>query len=262
MDIRETNFKMGNKMSVKIVPSIDESEINRKFALGIIDYQNDFITGSLAVSEAESILGPINKLRFIYFDKIPTFISLDSHPENHMSFAKTNNAEQYTKKNLQIQMEDNSIMVVDQDMWPVHCVNGTHGAKLHQDLILTNMDKFIRKGTKANVESYSVFGDENNGKYEKTDLEDWLKLNNITDLVLTGLATDFCVYYTALDGIRLGYKVHLIQSCTKGVKDSSTKEALNDMKSKGVLLYENVDKFCELNKGGIIYSLRINEPPL
>lgn len=246
-------------MSVKIVPSVEECEINRTFALGIIDYQNDFITGSLAITNAIQALGPINKLRFNYFDTMPTFISLDSHPSNHMSFAKTHSTEKEILE-LHLQMEDGSFIDVKQNMWPIHCVQNTFGSKLHEDLIVTNMDKFIRKGTKANVESYSAFGDEFKGKYEKTELESWLKSKNITDIVLTGLATDYCVYNTALDAIRLGYKVHLIMSCIKGVAEKTTHEALHDMKTKGVLFYDNVENFCESHKGGIIYSARIKEP--
>lgn len=248
---------MGNQVSVRIIPDVNELNCDKRFTLGIIDVQNDFINGSLAVDKAIEILGPINKLRFMFFCYLPTFISQDFHPENHMSFAKTHGAELYTKKQLNIKMEDGNHIVVQQDMWPVHCVKESYGAKFHDDLIITNSDKIFQKGTKANVESYSAFGDEFKGKYEKTELENWLKSIEATDIILTGLATDFCVYNTALDAIRLGYKVHLIMSCTRGVKEETTKKAIEDMTKKGVTLYDSVDKFYEIYRDDIIYSTQI-----
>ena len=112
----------------------------------------------------------------------------------------------------------------------------------------------VRKGTKKNVESYSAFGDEFRGKYEKTDLNDWLKSKNITDIILTGIATDYCVYNTALDARRNRYDVHLILSCTRGVAKDTTEKALKDMTEKGVKMYETVDEFYNTYKTEIIYS--------
>jgi nicotinamidase-related amidase len=233
---------MGNQ-SLKVLPS--DNKVNKKFILGIIDVQNDFIDGSLSIKDAEKIIAPINKLRFLAFNYMPTFISQDFHPEDHMSFNTTHKVEKFSKKKLNIKMEDGSTIDVEQDMWPSHCVQNTNGANCHKDLIVTNCDIIIKKGTNKNIESYSAFGDEFKGIYEKTDLDSYLKIQNITDIVLTGLATDFCVYYTALDARRIGYDVHLIMSCTKGVTNESTKKAIDDMKSKGVLLYNSVDEFCE-----------------
>jgi nicotinamidase-related amidase len=246
---------MGNtQLSVKIYPSSDSNFVSKKrFVLGIIDVQNDFINGSLTVKDADQVIAPINKLRFMYFEHIPTFISQDFHPENHMSFCETHQVEKYSKKTLELKMEDETTVVVEQNMWPTHCVANTEGVEFHKDLILTNFDKFIQKGTKKNVESYSAFGDEFKGKYEKTDLDNWLKGNNITDIILTGVATDYCVYNTALDARRLGYNVHLIMSCTRGVAEDTTGKAIEDMTNKGVLFYESIDKFDGIYKEDIIY---------
>jgi nicotinamidase/pyrazinamidase len=243
---------MGNNISSQVHPNLNVQK--KKFVLGIIDIQNDFCTGgSLAVENSNLIIGPINKLRFICFNNIPTFISQDFHKFNHMSFAETHNANVYDKIELNLQMEDGTFQKFNQQLWPVHCVENTYGSDFHQDLIVTETDKIILKGTKKNVESYSAFGDEFNGKYEKTDLEFWLKSNNITDIILTGIATDYCVYYTALDAIRLGFKVHLINSCTRGVSEVTTLKAINDMSLKGVIFYENVDKFYDYWKINALY---------
>ena len=242
---------MGNQNS-RIVPT---NSSNKKFVLAIIDVQNDFLSGgSLAIDDANSVIAPINKLRFMYFDHMNTFISQDYHDKNHMSFGETHNRENFKETDLHLQMEDGSYIDVKQTLWPTHCVKGTRGSELHRDLIVTKQDLIIRKGTKRNVESYSAFGDEFKGKYEKTELNDWLKSKNITDIILTGIATDYCVYNTALDARRNIYDVHLILSCTRGVAKDTTEKALKDMTEKGVKMYETVDEFYNTYKTEIIYS--------
>jgi nicotinamidase/pyrazinamidase len=256
---------MGNQINVRIVPSAEidttsSTTSKRHFALAIIDVQNDFCAGgALAVKDADLVIGPINKLRFMYYEILPTFISQDYHPANHMSFNTTHKVAVNTKQKLCLQMDDGSFIDVEQDMWPVHCVQNTPGSKIHQDLIVTKTDKIIKKGTKSNVESYSAFGDQFGGKYEKTDLDNWLKSQNVTDIILTGIATDYCVYNTALDARRNGYNVHLIMSCTRGVAEDTTKSAIHDMTAKGVLFYDTVDNFYNLYKEEIIYSVSVRK---
>ena len=232
---------MGNsKSNHKTLPLVSTT----KFILGIIDVQNDFCKGGeLAVEEADIVIGPINKLIFMFSKIMDTFISQDYHPENHMSFDKTHQKEKYTKNKLKLKMDDGDTLEVEQMMWPTHCVKNTYGSELHKDLIVTGKEILIKKGKNSNIESYSAFGDEYKGKYEDTKLNDFLKKKFITDIILTGIATDYCVYNTALDALRYGYKVHLILSCTRGVNFETTKNALNDMKEKGVLFYKTVDDF-------------------
>lgn len=240
---------MGSNSS-QVTPSKSISNPNaRRFIIGIIDVQNDFCKGGkLAVAEAEEALAAINKLRFIYHE-VRTFISQDWHDDYHMSFAETHNKKPFTgPEKLTLVMEDETIITVQQMMWPRHCVENTVGSRLHNDLIITKNDLIVKKGTKKNVESYSAFGDEFQGKYEKTKLNDWLKALGATDIILTGLASDYCVYNTALDAIRLGYKVHLILSCTRGVAKDTTDAAFKDLKEKGVLFYKTVDEFNQVNK--------------
>ncbi len=243
---------MGNNSKSKITP---DKYINgdKKFVLGIIDVQNDFCKGgALAVNDANSIIARINKLRFICYDYMKTFISQDYHPENHMSFASTHDAEEFSKKQLILKMEDNTTIKVEQNMWPSHCVQNMPGSNFHPDLIVLNKDKIIQKGTKENVESYSAFGDEFKGKYEKTELNEWLIKYKITDIVLVGIATDYCVYHTALDALRLGFKVHIILSCVKGVDPGTTYNSLEDLKYRGVKMYDLVDDFYEEHKNSIL----------
>ena len=244
---------MGTSHSSIITPTTPT-----KFIIGIIDMQNDFCKGgALKVDGAEAALAAINKLRFIYAGLIKVFLSQDWHHVKHMSFAETHKKTPFTgPEKLTLVMEDNSTLNVEQMMWPRHCVENTRGARLHPDLIVSTEDFIIRKGTKQNVESYSAFGDEFHGKYEQTALHSFLSRYSITDIILTGLASDYCVYNTALDAVRLGYKVHLILSCTRGVAQDTTKTAFNDLKDKGVEFYHTVDEFYTIHKSMILPSVR------
>lgn len=231
---------MGNTHK-KISPTNFE---NKKFVLGIIDPQNDFFkNGSLAVNNANEILSSINKLRFYVHSLMPTFITLDYHPTNHVSFASTHKVKEFTKDNINITMKDGSIVNVEQTFWPDHCIKNTFGSDIHSDLIKLNTDTIFYKGTNPNIESYSGFGDQFKNSIENTGLKKWLIRNDISDIILVGLATDYCVYFTALDAIMYGYKVHIILSCTRGVDEETTSKALVDLKSKGVICYTTVNDF-------------------
>lgn len=234
------NINPSSQLSTNIISK-------KKFALGIIDPQNDFFkSGPLAINQAEEILGPINKLRYL-LPNVLTFFSQDFHPPNHMSFASTHGVEAFSKKQLDLKMENGDVLMITQDMWPAHCVASTSGANFHKDIVILPNDKIFRKGTKTMVESYSAFGDENESTYENTGLDQWLKSNDITDIVLVGVATDYCVYNTALDSLRLGYSTHLILSCTRGVKEDGTQKALQDLQKKNVKFYSEVDDFIKIN---------------
>lgn len=235
---------MGSKQSSRILPSVDYN----KFILMIIDVQNDFCKGgTLAVPDADLIIAPINKLRYTYDKLMHTVVTQDYHPDNHMSFCTTHGKPAFEKVNLILNV-DKTTLNIDQTLWPKHCVRGTNGADFHPDLIVTKKDTYIKKGKLENIESYSAFGDSFKNKYENTGLHKTLETAMVTDIVLTGIATDYCVYHTALDAIRYGYKVHLILSCTKGVAKESTEDAIEKMYNKGVSIYENVDTFYDYYK--------------
>lgn len=231
--------------SNKIIPKANK----KKFVLGIIDPQNDFFqSGSLEVPNSNEIIGPINKFRFLLMDKINTFISMDTHPNKHISFASTHNKKIYDVVKIETVMKNKDIVVTEQTLWPDHCVVNTIGQKIHPHIIITNLDFIVKKGTIQNVESYSAFGDENGNYYENTGLDDWLKNKNITDIILVGLATDYCVYNTALDGLKNGYKIHIILSCVRGVNKDTTISAIQDMMDQGVIFYDDIDNFLFINQ--------------
>ena len=233
---------MGNVINKnnKIVKPQNE----RVYMLGIIDPQNDFFKGgSLEVKNAEETIGPINKLRFLCNNYMDTFISQDYHPTDHMSFASTYDEKIFTKKSLKLEMSNKDVINVEQTLWPDHCVAHTTGKNFHKDIIVLAEDKIFRKGKLQNVESYSAFGDAYFGKYENTKLREWLYSNEVTDIVIVGIATDYCVYNTILDAIYYGFSVHLILSCTRGVDPITTMEALVHVKKLGIKIYEDVDDF-------------------
>lgn len=229
---------------------------NKKYALGIIDMQADFCRGgALMVNGAEEIIGPINRLRHL-FKTIPTFVSLDMHPPNHVSFATTHGVNVNTKISVTNTMPDGTKKTFQQDMWPTHCVKGTHGCTLHPDVVILPDDFIINKGTLKEVESYSAFGDEFQNSYEKTALLPWLKERGITDVILVGVATDYCVANTAYDALRLGFTVHIISSCTRGVSPDTTSAAIANITHYGSgnihecargKLYSSVDEFLQQN---------------
>ena len=237
----------------------------KKYALGIIDMQADFCSGGkLMVTGAEEIIGPINRLRHL-FKSMPTFVSLDMHPPDHVSFASTHAVKEYTKLTVSNTMRDGTNKTVEQAMWPTHCVKGSHGSTLHPDVVILPDDFMIEKGTLKEVESYSAFGDEFQNSYENTGLLPWLKTRDITDVILVGVATDYCVANTAYDALRLGFTVHIISSCTRGVAADTTAVAISNIINYGTnvgtrigthigtntnvhgRLYSSVDEFLQKN---------------
>lgn len=218
-------------------------KISNKFILGIIDPQNDFFShGSFPVPNSNEIIGPINKLRFMTSDNINTFISLDTHPLNHVSFASTHNKNPYDKIKISVGTGESTIET-EQILWPTHCVENTFGAQLNFNLITKSSDWKVKKGRMSNIESYSAFGDEFLNKFKNTGLNAKLKYDKYTDIILVGLATDYCVYYTALDALKYGFRVHIILSCVRGVDKNTTEQAINDLKLKGVVFYQDVIDF-------------------
>ncbi len=231
---------MGNILSNrKIAP-----KSTSKYILGIIDPQNDFFqSGALEISNSNEIIGPINKLRCELSNIVDTFISLDTHPENHISFASTHKKELFSTIKITSVMKNGETVMTTQKLWPAHCIVGTHGNKIHEYIGTKQSDLIIKKGINSDIESYSAFGDEFSNKYENSGLNDKLKNMGITDIILVGLATDYCVYNTALDALQYEYGVHIILSCVRGVAPDTTKDAINDLYSKGVKFYKNVEDF-------------------
>jgi nicotinamidase/pyrazinamidase len=176
-----------------------------KRALLLIDIQNDFIPGgSLAVPEGDQVVAVANH----WINQATTVIATqDWHPANHGSFAAhhagATPGQLITLEGLQ------------QILWPVHCVQGTPGAEFHPSLNTGRFTKVFTKGTDPLIDSYSGFFD--NGQRRSTGLGDWLRGEGITALDVMGLATDYCVRFSVLDALRLGFAVRVIASGCRAV---------------------------------------------
>ena len=193
-------------------------------ALIIIDMQNDFCHGgALPVKDGEKLVEPINSAQE-KFDNI--ILTQDWHPKEHSSFASNNSAEVYSN----IEMDYGS-----QVLWPDHCIQGSIGANFHKNLNTNNSNLILRKGCNPKIDSYSAFFE--NDKSTTTGLEGYLVKKEIKRLYLCGLAFDYCVFYSALDGINLGFDVFVFQDLTKAINlNNSERLARKTMIEKGIKL--------------------------
>lgn len=201
-------------------------------ALIVVDIQNDFCEGgALAVKDAHEIIPVANKI-IDFFNKNHNLVvaTKDWHPSNHKSFAKNSNG---------IIGEIGILNNLSQVWWPEHCVEHTYGADFHPNL--KEIKNVIYKGTDAEIDSYSGFFD--NGKLKNTELLSLLKDNNISEIFVLGLATDYCVKYTVLDALELGFKVNVIVDGCKGVNLSSedSNNAIKEMVEKGAHIIKSDD---------------------
>lgn len=203
-------------------------------ALLLIDIQKDFCKGgTLEVAHSEEIIPIANKLIEIFDNKNQMIIGTkDWHPVTHKSFAINSNGKIGEIGNLN---------GLPQVWWPVHCVENTDGAEFHSGLL--HIDNVIHKGQNDKIDSYSGFFD--NGKLQKTELDNLLKESNIDTLYIMGIATDYCVKYTVLDALDLGYKVYFINDGSKGVNVNleDSQNAITEMQRKGAIIInsENIN---------------------
>lgn len=200
----------------------------KKKALIIVDMQNDFCPGgTLAVKEGDQIVPLINNLQN-KFDLVVA--TQDWHPKNHKSFASNNG-----KKVGEI-IELNGLKQI---LWPDHCVQGSEGAALRKDLDATKIQKIFQKGTDPSIDSYSGFFD--NGHKKATGLGEYLKKQGVDIVYVVGLATDYCVKFTALDAVDLGFKTNLIKDACRGVnlQASDADRAIQEMQAKGVKIIDS-----------------------
>ncbi|PKH26875.1 nicotinamidase/pyrazinamidase [Enterobacterales bacterium CwR94] len=201
---------------------------NRR-ALLLVDLQNDFCPGgALAVRRGDEVISVANRLADDFRQGGHLVVaSQDWHPENHGSFASTAQSTPMTLGEL------NGLAQV---WWPDHCIQHQAGAAFHPALHTQLIDQVFRKGEDAAVDSYSAFFD--NDHRHKTGLDAWLRANNITQLTVMGLATDYCVKFTVLDALHLGYNVEVVQAGCRGVdlQPGDSQRALAEMQSKGAQL--------------------------
>lgn len=197
-------------------------------ALIIIDVQHDFCPGgALAVTDGEAIVPGINRL-LAGFETV--VLTQDWHPANHSSFAANHaDAEPFSLTEMPYG---------PQVLWPVHCVQGTDGARLHADLKTDKADLLIRKGFRAAIDSYSAFYE--NDHSTVTGLAGYLRERGIDSLTLVGLATDFCVRFSAVDAAKLGFQVRVMTAACRAIDlDGSLAAAMQEMGECGVTLDES-----------------------
>jgi nicotinamidase/pyrazinamidase len=199
-------------------------------ALIVIDLQNDFCPGgALAVSGGDEIVPLVNRLAGS-FDHV--ILTQDWHPAGHSSFASSHAGKAPFAS---IQMPYGL-----QTLWPDHCVQGTRGAEFHKDLRWTKAELVVRKGFRKAVDSYSAFFE--NDRKTPTGLAGCLRERGLTNLTLVGLATDYCVAYSALDAARLGFRTAvLVDACRAIDLQGSLAEAEKQMRAAGVRLGKTAD---------------------
>lgn len=193
-------------------------------ALIVIDVQNDFcLGGALAVTGGDTVIPRINAM----MDAFPVrVLTQDWHPADHSSFAANHGMPPYST----IQMPYGP-----QVLWPTHCVQGSAGAAFHPALAADRADLILRKGFRASIDSYSAFFE--NDHATPTGLEGYLRSRGVTAVTLAGLATDFCVAFSALDAARLGFGVRVVEGACREIDlNGSLAQARANMRAAGVTL--------------------------
>jgi len=195
-------------------------------ALILVDLQYDFCPGgALAVARGDETIAIANAV-------IPRFQTViatqDWHPQDHKSFAVNNPGTAVGSLG--------ELDGMPQVMWPAHCVQGTRGAELHADLATAAITKIFQKGTDPGIDSYSGFFD--NGKKKSTGLGEWLRMQGVDEVVVLGLATDYCVKATTLDAIALGFRATLVEDGCRAVNLAPTDgdAAIAQMRAAGATI--------------------------
>lgn len=200
-------------------------------ALILVDLQNDFCAfGALEVADGNAVI-PIANALLPHFSTVVA--TQDWHPANHGSFAANH---PWRKPGQIIDLHG-----LPQVLWTIHCVQDSFGAELVSGIDQEKIDKIFVKGTDPKIDSYSGFFD--NGHRKATGMGDWLKEQGITDVYVLGLATDYCVKFTALDALELGFNTYLIEDATRGVNlhlDDVAK-AVQEMRDKGVYIIQSTE---------------------
>jgi nicotinamidase/pyrazinamidase len=190
-------------------------------ALIIVDVQNDFLPGgALAVKDGDWVIPVINILQ----DKFDLVVATqDWHPPNHKSFASSHPGKKV--------FEEIILDGLPQVLWPDHCVQETTGAEFSSKLKSKKIEAIFRKGMDKNIDSYSGFFD--NGGKKSTGMGAYLKGRGISSISVCGLAADYCVYFTALDGLQLGFQSIIITDAVRAINEDNFKKILETFKSKG-----------------------------
>jgi len=204
-------------MAGKFTPAADD-------ALVVVDVQNDFCPGgALAVPQGDEIVPLVNRLIGQFSHVV---LTQDWHPRGHSSFASTHQGQPFTTIKLSYG---------DQTLWPDHCVQGTTGAEFHPDLVVRGSELVLHKGFRKEIDSYSAFYE--NDHVTKTGLSGYLHERGLKRIFICGLATDFCVAWSALDGRREGFPVIVIEDACRGIDlNGSLAAARGEMIRAGITL--------------------------
>ena len=187
----------------------------------IVDLQNDFMPGGpLAVKDGDKIVERINELQK-KFDLVVA--TQDWHPANHKSFA--------SQHENQKPFDEISLHDLPQTLWPDHCIQSTKGAEFHRNLDTSKIEAIFRKGTNPEIDSYSGFYD--NARKKSTGLHGYLQERNVSAVFVCGLAADYCVYFTALDALSLGYDTTILDESTKPIDPLNYIDLKDNFREKG-----------------------------
>jgi nicotinamidase/pyrazinamidase len=194
-------------------------------ALVMIDIQNDFCPGgALAVDGGDAIVALVNAIQDRFEVRV---LTQDWHPAGHQSFAASHPGA--------APFSTIEAPYGTQELWPTHCVQGSDGAAFHPDLATGGADLVLRKGFRAHIDSYSAFFE--NDHVTPTGLAGYLRERGVSELVMVGLATDFCVRFSAVDAARLGFGVTVLEDACRAIDmDGSLAQARADMAAHGVRL--------------------------
>lgn len=210
-------------------------------ALLLVDLQNDFCAGgALAVAEGSQTVSIANQLIDLFQSHGNKIIATqDWHPADHGSFASVQKTTPF---------QQGILAGLTQTWWPNHCIQHSHGAEFHPQLNITAVSHIAQKGSQQEIDSYSAFFD--NGHRHNTGLDEWLRQRHVSSLVIMGLATDYCVKYTVLDALTLGYQVIVITEGCRGVnlQPSDSEQALKEMAEAGAQLMTLAGFSPELNR--------------
>ena len=230
--LRRRDFTFGLACLALARPSFAASTIkpDAASALLVIDVQNCFLPGgSLAVKDGDKVIPVINRIATGFANVIET---QDWHTPHHVSFASSHPGHK--------PFQTIDLPYGKQVLWPDHCVQGTDGAKLSKDLHLPEAELVVRKGYHNSVDSYSAFLEAD--KKTHTGLAGYLKERKIATLFLAGLATDFCVAWSAIDARHAGFVVYVVEDACRGIDTGgSVAKAWADMKAAGVKRIQSAD---------------------
>jgi nicotinamidase/pyrazinamidase len=214
-----------------------------KTLLLIIDVQNDFCPGgALAVNGGDEVVKPLNELaKAVSARDGKVVVTQDWHPVNHVSFASS-----HKNKNTGDTVDTKHVKA--QALWPEHCIQGTKGAALHKDLNADCFTMILKKGSRKDLDSYSAFFE--NDRKTPTGLEGFLRTAGIENIIIGGLATDYCVFYSAMDSKKLGFNTVIVSDAVRGVgiPEGSVENAVMMMKASGIEFQTSGDLLKDIGK--------------